>query len=273
MKDNLINNAIKWAVKLGFSEEWLAKISDFAPAAEFVPFDPKNKTLFEKKDMMLNLVCYLNYCDLAEKFYQEKGISENILIDTLLDIKIWAYRYKEIFGGYGVKEINWLHNNIECNIFRVGRLQYKFGKSMLFSWKYRMKIAERILEIHIPRGEKLQFSECIESFKQAKVFFATFFPEYKYRHITCGSWMLDNKVLPKILSADSNIISFQNAFNVLITVPSRDCIRFVFGEHKNKKNLDDFEPKTSFQAKLKEHICSGKYNYVGYGILKEEFKK
>lgn len=167
MKDNLIINAQKWAVKLGFSEEWLAKIAEFTPAAELVPFDPKNKVLFEKKDMMLNLVCYLNYCDLAEKFYQEKGISERILIDTLLDIRIWAYRYKEIFGGYGVKEINWLHNNIECNLFRIGRLQYKFGKSMLFSFKYRMKLAENILEIHIPRGDKLQFSECIESFKEA----------------------------------------------------------------------------------------------------------
>jgi hypothetical protein len=83
--------------------------------------------------------------------------------------------------------------------------------------------------------------------------------------------MLDNKVLPTLLSEDSNIIAFQNAFNVLLTVRSHDCIRFVFGEHKNKKNLDDLIPKTSFQASLKEHICAGKPCYVGYGILKDEY--
>lgn len=272
MENKLIHNALIWAVKLGFSEDWLEKISEYGPAAELVDFDPKNKVLFAKKDMMLNLVCYLNYCDIAQKFYTSKALPEKILIDTLLDIKIWAYRYKEIFGGYGLKEINWLHNNIECNLFRIGRLQYRFGKAMLFSRKHEMKIGEKILEIHIPRGDRLLFSDCIKSFNEARAFFNKFFPEYNYRNITCGSWMLDNKSLPSILPADSNIMAFQNAFHVIIRVRSYDCIRFVFGEHKNRKNLDDFDPKNSFQTKLKNHIDSGKPSYVGYGLLKEEFK-
>lgn len=272
MANPIIEKALSWAEKLGFSQEWLDKISEFSPAIEaIVPFDNKNKVLFAKKDMMLNLVCYLNYCDIAEEFYKAHNIPLNIMFDTLLDIKIWAYRYKEIFGGFGVKEINWLHNNIECNIFRLGRLQFKFGKAMLFSKKYNLRMFEDILEIHIPRGDRLVFKDCLDSFDQAKTFFKKYFPDYKYRHITCGSWMLDNIVLPKILPAESNIIAFQNSFNIIFRVRSYDCIRFVFGEHKNKKNLDDFECRTSFQTKLKENICSGRPSYVGYGVIKQEY--
>jgi len=69
MKDNLIINAQKWAVKLGFSEEWLAKIAEFTPAAELVPFDPKNKVLFEKKDPKKALADLMTRTIKSEKFY------------------------------------------------------------------------------------------------------------------------------------------------------------------------------------------------------------
>ena len=94
----IIQNAISWAIKLGFSEDWLKKIEEYdVCCGDLIPFDEKNKILFEKNDLMLNLVSYLNYCDLAKSFYDEKQIPEHIMIDTLLDIRIWAYRHKEIF--------------------------------------------------------------------------------------------------------------------------------------------------------------------------------
>lgn len=270
--NSVIENAVNWASKLGFDKQWIKRIQAYDPCVELVPFDEKNKVLFAKKDLMLNLICYLNYCDIAEAYYTKKNIPQHILIDTLLDIKIWAYRHKEIFGEYGLKEINWTQNNIKGVLFRIGRLQYKFGKAYYWSRKHKLRIGEPILEIHIPRGERLIFSECEFSFSSAKEFFAKYFPEYKYDHYTCGSWMLDDKTLPNLLSADSNILAFQDAFHVLLRVRKYDCIRFVFGEHKNSKNLDDLVTKTSFQTSLKEHICSGKPCYVGYGILKDDYK-
>jgi hypothetical protein len=59
-----------------------------------------------------------------KKNYQDKGISEQILRDTLLDIAIWMDDFKTKNGYWGFKALGWLMNHLQCKLFRIGRLQF-----------------------------------------------------------------------------------------------------------------------------------------------------
>lgn len=255
----------KWAGLLGFSEEWKEAIREYIPKAKAIPFDPKNSALKELNDPMQNLVSYLGYCEQAEKRYAELGIPTDILLATLADIKIWAYRYKEMFGAFGLKEIGWTTHGINLKLFTIGRLQFRAGKFMAFSLKRGLFPGSRIMEIHIPRGAALTEEACLESIERALAFYDKFFPGYKYKYFTCASWLLD-KGHAAYLPKDSNILKFAALFDLVASVPSNDCIRFVFGEKYNKDNLASFEPKTYLQQKLKDKILSGKKCKMGYGV-------
>lgn len=271
---NQINQiAIKWAKKLNFSEDWIEKIADYNYIGELIPYDFHNKELIAKKDKMLNLVSYLNYCEDIEKKFVEKGISEKILLDTLADIRIWAYRHKEIYGEYGVAEIVWLKWLPTMKMFTLGRLEYKMGRYLFFTPRKRLWLGKKIIEIHIPRGEKVTDENILSSLNHALEFFEKYFPEYKYDYFTCGSWMLDPN-LKEILPESSGILAFQKHFDQVLYFPHIDHIRFVFGENVNKNNIKDFEPKTSLQKALKERILSKGKLGVGLSVIhKENIKK
>lgn len=255
----------KWAVILGFSEEWTTAICEFIPKAKKIPFDPENNELKKLDDPMQNLVSYLGYCEDAENRYAVEGIPHDILLATLADIKIWAYRYKEVYGGFGLKEIGWTRLAIDLKLFTIGRLQYRAAKFLAFSLKRGLFPGSPIMEIHIPRGAPLSIDTSLESIERAKAFYAKFFPNYKYRYFTCTSWLLD-KGHAEYLAADSNIRGFASLFDLVLSVPSNDCIRFIFGETYNKKNIASYEPKTYLQQKIREKLLSGASCKVGYGV-------
>jgi hypothetical protein len=69
------------------------------------------------------LVLFSGYPEM-KKNYQNKGISEQILRDTLLDIAIWMDDFKVKNGYWGFKALGWLMNHLQGKLFRIGRLQY-----------------------------------------------------------------------------------------------------------------------------------------------------
>lgn len=267
--DNITITAIKWAKELGFSNDWIEQIEKFKYPGELIPYNKKNKGLKEKEDYMLNLVSYLNYCDTFQENFNKLNIPRQILLDTLNDIKIWSYRHKEIFGEYGVKEINWLQHIGQNTMFTVGRLEYKMGRYIFGVRRKKLKLFSKIIEIHIPRGERITAENTIASLNAAKEFFAKYFKDYEYEYFTCGSWMLDPN-LKEILPNDSGIIQFQNMFDIVMLFPRMDHIRFVFGESWNKKNIKDYKPKTSLQKKLQQHILNKEKLATGLGVIHKD---
>lgn len=262
----IIKTAIKWAKELKFDDDWIEEISKFEYPGELIPYDKKNKVLKEKNDNMLNLVSYLNYCEMFEKNYNKLGVPRQIFLDTLHDIKIWSYRHKEIFEEYGVKEIVWLRHLGSTKMFTIGRLEYKLGRYLFGVRRKNLCFLSRIVEIHIPRGEKITKENLLFSLNEAVKFFEKFFPNYKYNYFTCGSWMLDPN-LKEFLPEDSGIIIFQNMFDLVATIPKIDHIRFVFGEKWNKNNIKDFKPQTSLQKNIRDRLLNKEKLSLGLGII------
>lgn len=215
--------------------------------------------------------------------YKEKGISDKIFFDTMDDIRIWIDDHKKRTDEYGLYELNWIMHHMNLNIFKLGRLQFQKFKYCNSSYKKNgkeIKFGDKIINIHIPRGEKLNIDDCKKSVAKAKEFFKTYFPDYANNNFMCYSWLLypKNKCFMK---EDSNILNFAKMFDIVGTSehPAQTYL-WIFDIKENEKallknkkktgvygNIDVLPQKTSLQKSAAQYINDGGTFGDGIGIL------
>ena len=124
---------------------------------------------------------------------------------------------------------------------------------------------EKLVYIHIPTGEKLNYVKCVESIELSKRFFKQLFPEYEYRYYFCESWLLfeNNR---DFMSAGSNIVSFMSLFDIRYSVGiDKQAIERIYGKRCIfKKNYPE---KTALQLSAKKYMQSGKNLGIGVGVI------
>ena len=149
---------------------------------------------------------------------------DGTLLDTLQDIVTWTNVWSDMKGTLYLGELSWLSRHLQGKLFKLGRLQFCMAAAEEDIPAYGITKGENVMEIHIPRGGKLDLQEVQESIEQAKVFFAKYFPEFSYRCFTCHSWLLD-----KFVISDIRFVQFSNFFHrfaiVSTIVPQNNCVR------------------------------------------------
>ena len=240
--------------------------------------------LFLKKDPFFKLCLVFAYLPEVWRKYEEKGIGESVFYDTMDDIRIWMDDHRSRTGEYGLYELNWIMHHMKLSIFKLGRLQFQKFK-YYFSPVYKkngveIRFGENILNIHIPRGEKLDISLCSQSVRQAVEFFKKYYPEYPTDRFICHSWMLypNNK---KYMKSESNILKFADMFDIVgeREAPSQAYL-WIFGvKVKNsplklaqEKNgsygfVNELVQKTSLQKSAVDYIEKGGTLGEGMGVL------
>lgn len=256
----------KWYKKLSFPKyfddefyEALNNIS-ISDAIEIESYD------YKCKDGKRNLLSCLFMCEELEQKYIEKGINSQILLDTLEDIVTWTKIWSELKGELCLYEIDWLRRHLSMNLFKIGRLQYGFGKAeMDHSGSATLK-NDKVIEIHIPANGTLNEDLCNESICNAVEFFEKYFPKFKFNDFTCHSWLLDSS-LKEILDENSNIVKFQNRFKILKEDVSYGLLKYLFKWNTTPLNLQNFNPNTSFSNSVYNKVTSGGKFYTGYGYF------
>ena len=157
--------------------------------------------------------------------------------------------------------------HLDMRIFKLGRLQFKPDKCHYDIPEKGLKKGDNIMEVHIPEGESLDTEACIKSIEYAKEFFAKYFPEFKYEHFTCHSWLMD-KVLEEMLPKESKIIQFQNMFDVYHPEEDDAILRYVFKWNTTRYTVKNAVAESSFAKKVKEYVRKDRKFYVSYGVLK-----
>lgn len=225
----------------------------------------KGFNILKGKSPMMALAVILKLAVDVKAKYDKEGIDEKIYYDTMSDIKIWC----EKTGNKGIREYMWLRNHVNFELFRLGRLQFQLyeckNKTLLYN-KLPFSYGDKLINVHIPEGEKLSEDKCIESFAMAKEFFSKFFPDYKYEYYFCESWLLfeGNR---DFMKEDSNIVKFMNLFkhcySVKIDVQS---IERIYGKRKHiKKN---YAENTDLQRRAKAYMMQGKKLGIGIAVYK-----
>ena len=231
--------------------------SDFNSDAEFKNYSPQ-----------FGAFVYTLSIEDMEKLYAEKNIPSDILYATINDLAVWINRHHEWFNEWGFSQYGWIIHHIRGKIFKLGRLQFEMQKT----GKYELppeelhldiKLGDRYLNVHIPRGGKLDEAACLESFDMAKEFFPKVL-NFDFKAFGCFTWLFD-PAFEKLLPSDSNILKFQNLFTRFPGSESYGGLDYVF-VNITKDNIKDAPTDTYFRKKLVEHILSGGIMQTGGGF-------
>ena len=229
----------------------------------------RERLLKKEKGCLCLLTAIILKAQDSLELYREKGINEEIFYSTMTDIKIWSDNYKQKKGFTGTDNLMWLQNHLNCKIFRLGRLQFQpfpFYLPPCVSKEKRkaagIKVGEKVLNIHIPQGEKLLKEECEKSLRMAE----SFFGDLPYKAFMCDSWLLCERNR-EFMAENSNILLFADMFEILgSTENSAQAIERIFG--KEEKNPADYPEDTSLQRQCKAYIISGGKPGTGFGIIR-----
>lgn len=257
----------KWYKLLQFPKEYDDEFYTHIKEIKISDAITINNYDFTCQDGARNLLSFLYLCENAKDLLLSKGISESIIIDTLKDIVNWAKTYSNIKGKLYLGELFWLKRHLTGRIFRLGRLQFALGYSHVDNKEFNLNKKDPILEIHIPKGDKLTVEECEKSLTLAKEFFAKFFPDHKYKYFTCDSWLLDEN-LKKYLNEKSNILQFANMFKVIESKDSNAVIKYLFSWDTTVSNLASKIPSSDLAIKIKNAVLKGEIFHENLGILK-----
>ena len=258
----------KWYKKLGFPMEYDAEFR--AAQREYLISDAISIDTYDcsERDGRRNLLSFLFFCEALSKKYEEKGIDEQILLDTLSDIVTWTATWSDLKGELYLGETPWLACHMKMRLFRLGSLQFCMGKTSFDAPELGVKPGDNVIEIHIPAGTSFDPAECERSIALAKEFFAKYYPDYKYECFTCHSWLLDPE-LKKLLKPGSNILNFQEMFSMVDSETHEDyaALRYVFKWNTTRLTVKHEYSVSSFAERLKAHVLAGGKLHCAGGVI------
>lgn len=259
----------KWYKKLNFPSQLDAEFYNALntiPISDAVTVEEYGRGC---KDGKRNLLSYLYMCEKAANEARERGIPEEILLDTLADVVTWCITWTNVKGELYLGELGWLWRHLKLKIFRLGRLQFCMAKAKDDIPKYGIKIGDNVMEIHIPAGESLTPENCNDSLSRAKEFFAKYYPEFEYTVFTCHSWLLDD-ALKEILPEESGIIRFGNMFDKVGEDESLALIRYLFTWDTTELNLKYQIPRSSLAKAVQKEVANGKKFHETLGVIPKD---
>lgn len=178
--------------------------------------------------------------------YQEMGVDEGVVRETLADIALRQRLYFEKTAKVGVAKGDciWFRHLVNRQIFKLGVLQFqpfemlyleeKGDGTTWFSFseaqKKRLPAGSPVLNVHIQKGADLDLDKVVRSFELAKSFFEKHMPETKFEAFVCYSWLL-HPGLGQLLEKESRIVRFAEQFELIGQVCDREqALERIFGK-------------------------------------------
>ena len=212
--------------------------------------------LGEDTDNIKILACMLKASADVYEIYKDKGISDDIYFDTMKCYTRFIDETYQMTGKLYFDRYWWTTRQAGCHLFRIGELEYEM----------KHIDGDIVIGIHIPSDADFSPSAIDESLVNAKLFFSKYYPELSNTEYRCHSWLL-NRQLKEMLNENSNILSFQNRFDIFDDGEiGIDFIEWLY--HTKSTDYDTLPENTSLQRNMKKHLLSGGVIRNSYGSLK-----
>lgn len=180
-------------------------------------------------------------------------------------------KYK--IDGIRFSQMIWGSFFMKGNLIQVGRLQYEVGVKNFSKLDKYFEEKHQYIFIHIPRGENLSEEDVQNSFNLVGKSIKKYYPElenHKLAYYT-QSWLLSPE-LKEILSPYSNIMKFQDKFNIIeYEENTKDFLDFAFEDVLGEMAYSDLSEKTFLQKELKKRLLNGDKLHLGIGFIKKDF--
>ena len=82
------------------------------------------KSLFVKNDLTKLAIALMYSAEITYPKYKRTNISDDIYFDTMKDIAVWC----ENNNNKGLKNLAWIKNHLNFELFKIGRLQFQIYK-------------------------------------------------------------------------------------------------------------------------------------------------
>jgi predicted TIM-barrel fold metal-dependent hydrolase len=259
----------KWYKKLAFPKEYdtefyaALKRYHISDAITFETYD------LTEQDGKRNLLSFLYFCEELARKYEERGIPEEVLLDTLKDLVLWTDAWSDVKGELYLGELIWLAQTMRMRLFRLGSLEFMANKAHADCEALGLRKGDPIVEVHIPAGADLSPEAVRASLDAARAFYAKHFPEYTFAHFTCHSWLLDPS-LDALLPETSNILKFRDTFTPILAEESDAALRYVFRWSTTRRNLRHAAPSSSFAERMKKYALAGGVLHEAMGAIRIE---
>lgn len=216
-------------------------------------------------DLFMLLVCW----GILEQRYEEKGLSHELFIDTLQDIRCKLVECHDVYGVYGIFVGSWYLGFFDMTRFTLGRLQYELKTYELEeSYEgngYCVKKGDKVINIHIPSDGNLNPEAAEASLQLAMEYYKDEFVGKPYVFVM-DSWLLDKDLMA--LMPEGNIKKFVEHFTVLHGQKEEkfmDGWRVFYSEWE--KDPSDLPRRTRLQKAIAEYLQNGGTLGEGYGIF------
>lgn len=257
--------------KLGFCEEAERFIFDFDKNYRHADFAPHWEKLYAAgeeaeglnglraalspdPDGMKILVCMLHCALHTHEAYRARGIPDRIFFETMRFLPRFVNARARIYGRPIFPNDWWFYRELSLREFRLGALEYEMLADN----------GERKISVHIPEKADLSLPSLRASLREARKFFAEFFPEYADAEMYCDSWLM-SPALKELLPASSNILGFQNGFELVRWDKESDaCLDWIFP--RRDMPPEQLAENTSLQRKAKAYLIGG--GKIGWALGK-----
>ena len=202
------------------------------------------------------------------RLYLQNGYSEALYDGAVLDLKWKVIECERMNGFTGIECYGWMHKWFTLGRFTLGRLQYQPEKAsrVIKTDRVLLERGDLYLNMHIPSCGPLTREAVIDSYGQAKEFFASKLGG-KPAVVQCTSWLLapNHRV---ILPPSSNIRRFCEDFELYDWGKSEtggDLWRIFYRDVKNPP--EDLPKRTTLERAYAELLASGERPGWGSGVL------
>ena len=177
------------------------------------------------------------------EIFRERGISEEIFVETMKCFTRFVCEHHESYGRYGFDRGFWTVRQLSGVLWRIGELEYE-------------TVGDTI-HLHIPSDAVLEMPRLRRSWEAAREMLGD-------REMVCHSWLLSPD-LPGLLPEDSRILAFQGNFTIHSPEPDDSFRQWVF---KNPGLPDEALPETTrLQRSLKAFVLAGNTFHAAHGTL------
>ena len=230
-------------------------------------------TFKNHSSFMIPVIALLCGYEYHVKNMQERGYDKEQIVIQKYNIRNICLNDRKLHNIDGIRfsQMIWGSFFMKGNLIQIGRLQYENDDNPLKIKKY-INGNCNFVYIHIPKGENLNEEDVIDSFSNVDKYIRKYYKESLDKKIVyyTESWLLSPE-LKEILPNSSNIIKFQNKFNIVEYEENiEDFLNFVFDDVLDNIKYDELPENTSLQKALKKKILNKEKLHLGLGILKKE---
>lgn len=258
----------KTLLEVAESEGLMEQAVDHMLYARGIHFHEIAETLAEKSGLpvpTVELLMQLQAAGPLKGIYEEKGYSEELYWDTMMDLQYKLLECREVYGIWGTVAARWQSGFFRCEMFQLGRLQYEPIGLPIDEYKGYKK-GDRVYNLHIPSCGPMTPEAVMASLKTAYGFFREELTD-GILPVHLHSWMIypaHYAVYPE----GGNLRKFYDLFDVFEPVekPKNPYLWRIFGIEKCE-DYSDLPQRTSLQRRFKEYLLAGKCMGAARGML------